>query len=296
MYKKMLVPLDGSPIAEEVLPFVKQIGDRLNLDVVYLHVCDHSESSMKFVWRAYIHHVAELVKTKIPGRGEVIMGDPAGAIINYAEINNVDLMLIATHGQSGFLGWATGSTAHRVITTSKIPVVLIRPDAGKNQISQEWPKTVLMPLDGSALAESIIPHVETLEQQGKVTLEVTLFKVCEPPDLIGDYPEASMPLTWEEHVKRATAAAEHTCGTYLDEVQQRLKAAGIHVRSEVILGNKDNVARNIIDYADKSNFDLIAMSTHGRSGISVWPYGHVVDNLVQAVSMPLFLIRPGKSQ
>ena len=99
-----------------------------------------------------------------------------------------------------------------------------------------------------------------------------------------------MPLTWEEHVKNATVAAGHSCGLYLHDVQKRLETSGIEVNSEVILADKDNVAQNIIDYANKGNFDLIAMSTHGRSGISVWPYGHVADKLAQAVSTPLFLV------
>ena len=111
MYQRMLVPLDGSPMAEMVLPYAKQIADRLNLEMFFVHVC--SESAMKFVCRSYIEHVAELAKTNISAHGEVIVGDPAKAIIKYGETNRIDLMPIATHGQSGLGGWAIGSIAHK---------------------------------------------------------------------------------------------------------------------------------------------------------------------------------------
>ena len=125
--------------------------------------------------------------------------------------------------------------------------------------------------------------------------EIILLKVCEPPDLLGDYPEASMSLTWEDHVKRATIASQQTCGMYLAYAHKRLEAAGVKTHSEVILGDKDNVAQEIIGYISRSSCDLIAMSTHGRSGLSEWPYGHVTDRLVRTVSVPLFLVRPNKT-
>jgi len=277
MYQRMLVPLD-----------------KLNLEMFFVHVC--SESAMKFVCRSYIEHVAELAKTNISAHGEVIVGDPAKAIIKYGETNRIDLMLIATHGQSGLGGWAIGSIAHKLITLSKMPIFLIRPHAGETQISKEWPKKVLMPLDGSSLAESVLLPIETISQQGNSRLELTLLRVCESRDLISDYPEASMPLSWEEHVKAAMAAAEHSCGIYLDDIQTRLQTSGIQTNSQVILGDKDNVSQNIVDYTNKGNYDLIAMSTHGRSAISVWPYGHVADRLVQVLSVPLLLVHPEKTE
>lgn len=293
MYKKMLVPLDGSPLAEKVLPYAKQIADSLNMGLVFLHVCQHNES--EFMCKAYIDHVAELPGTKLKAMGEVIDGDPTKAIISYADGHDFDLVLLATHGQSGFGGWTTGRTVHKVITASKIPIMLVRPDMPEKPITHKWPKNILIPLDGSPMSESVFPYIEMLAQQGHLELEVTLLKVCEPPDLLSDYPEGIMPLTWEEHVKRAKTETQNRCSSYLSESAKHLQASGIQIHSDVILGDKDNVAREIADYVNKKTLDLIAMSTHGRSGISEWPFGHVADKLVRTVSVPLFVVRPNIS-
>ena len=233
MYKRMLVPLDGSPLAAKVLPFAKQIGNNLKLEVIFLHVCGHGQFVSKFMCESYIEHVAELSGTQLKARG-----DPAKAIITYAEKHDIDLLLLATHGQSGFGRWTTGSTAHKIVTTSKFPVLLVRPNISRNLITSIWPKTILVPLDGSPAAESVLPYVLALAQQGQTHPEVILLKICEGPDLLADYPEAIMSLTWQEHIKRVTAASQHTCGLYLDEVQERFKATGAKVHSEVILGDK----------------------------------------------------------
>jgi len=290
MYKKMLIPLDGSPLAEKVLPYAKQIADRLTLEPIFLHICGRDES--KFMCEAYIEHVAELAKTRLEAKGKTASGEPAKTILNYADDHNIDMLLLATHGESGFGGWTTGRTVHRILTASKIPIILVRPDMPVTSISRDWPKTILVPLDGSPMAESVFPHLEMLAQQGRTKLEVILLKVCEPPDLLSDYPEGIMPLTWDEHVKKATVASQHTCGMYLSEAQKHLQASGVQIQLEVILGDKDNVAHEIADFASKRSCDLIAMSTHGRSGISEWPFGHVADKLVRTVSVPLFLVRP----
>ena len=295
MYKRMLVPLDGSPLAAKVLPFAKQIGNNLKLEVIFLHVCGHGQSVSKFICESYIEHVAELSGTQLKARGDVARGDLAKAIITYAEKHDIDLLLLATHGQSGFGRWTTGSTAHKIVTTSKFPVLLVRPNISRNLITSIWPKTILVPLDGSPAAESVLPYVLALAQQGQTHPEVILLKICEGPDLLADYPEAIMSLTWQEHIKRVTAASQHTCGLYLDEVQERFRATGAKVHSEVILGDKDNVAPEIAAYASKRSCDLVAMSTHGRSGISDWPFGHVTDRLLRVASTPLFLIRPKTS-
>lgn len=292
MYKRMLIPLDGSPLAEKVIPYAKRIANMLNLELIFLYVYKHNESISKFVCKAYIERVAEMVNAGLSSKGEIIKGNPAKTITNYTNEHSIDLVLLATHGQSGFGRWTTGSTAHKVITLSKTPILLIRPNTSRNLMPDGWPKTILIPLDGSQLAESVIPSVEIFTDQMHKRIEVTLLKVCEPPDLLSDYPEAIMQLSWKEHVKRVTTVTQQACGLYLGQVQKRLEEKGMKIRSKVLFGDRDNVAPEIAGYISKNDCDLIAMSTHGHSGISEWPYGHVADRLVRTVSVPLLLVRP----
>jgi nucleotide-binding universal stress UspA family protein len=292
MYKRMLVPLDGSPLAEQVVPYARHLADKLDMEIVFLHVCAENQSPSRFMCQSYIDHVAELAGAK-KASGALVTGDPAAAIIKYADENFIDLLMLGTHGQSGFGRWTTGSTAHRIISTAKMPVLLIPAEVADKVKLSRWPQNILIPLDGSSVAEAIIPHVKLLTR-GSTETNITLLKICEPPDILADYPEAIMSLPWEEHVKRATASVQHTCGLYLDEVKNHFRAGSVEISSEVILGEKDDVAGEIAAFAGAHDGDLIAMSTHGRSGLSEWPFGHVTDKLVRTLNIPLFLFKPRK--
>jgi nucleotide-binding universal stress UspA family protein len=227
----------------------------------------------------------------VEARGELAVGYPAEEILRYADNNNIDLILIATHGRSGVKRWAVGSVADKVLSASKVPVWLVRADIPEEVVHDEWPKrTVLVPLDGSELAESVLPHVEALaKQRGAELVEVVLLRVCYPPEISSDYPEASMPLSWEEHVKHEMTWAQQGSEQYLADVQRRLKGSGLNVRSEVLMGKP---ADEIIKYVKDNNINLIVMATHGRSGLSRWAYGSTADKILRGATSPIFLVRP----
>ena len=307
MYKRMLVPLDGSELAEVVLSYAKELVGRLELDIVFLHICGPHESESLPRYRSYVEHAAEItslqsrevqagrgapqVGKQVEARGEVVTGHPAEEILRYAEENKIDLILIASHGRSGVRRWVLGSVADKILRKSKVPVWLVRAVVPEEIVHDEWPKrTLLVPLDGSQLAESVLPHVEALaKQRGAELVNVVLLRVCEQPFITADYPEASMPLSWEEHVKRITDHVRQVAEQYLSGVEKRLRDAGLKVQAEVLMGKP---ADEIIDYAHRNPFNLIVMATHGYSGLSRWEYGSVADKVLHGVSSPIFLVRP----
>jgi nucleotide-binding universal stress UspA family protein len=307
MYKKMLVPLDGSKLAEVVLGYAKELAGRLDLDVILFHVRRPEEAEKDPIHRSYIDRMAESIKLQsrevqketrakpgikaVEAWAELAVGYPAEEILRYADNNNIDLILLATHGRSGVKRWAMGSVADKVLSTSKIPVWLVRADIPEEIVHDAWPRrTILVPLDGSGLAESVIPHVEALaKQRGTELVEVILLRVCYPPEISSDYPEASMPLSWEEHVKHEMAWAKQGCEQYLADVQRRLKDLGLNVRSEVLMGKP---ADEIIKYVSENSINLIVMATHGRSGLSRWAYGSTADKILHGAASPIFLVRP----
>lgn len=312
MYKKMLVPLDGSELAEVVFAYAKELAGRLSLDVTLLHVCSPTEQELAPMHRSYTEHMAGIVKLQVeaiqkkvgiqPGgkavevRGELVVGYPAEEILSYADENDIDLILMSTHGRSGIRRWAMGSVADKVLRASKVPVWLVRAGIPEEVVYDKWPsRTILVPLDGSELAESVLPHVEAVaKQRGTEIVDVILLRVCEPPIISSDYPEAIMPLSWEEHVEQQMALCKRASEKYLASVEKRLKDAGLKVRSEALVGKPPlgNPANEIIDYANRNPFNLIVMATHGRSGISRWAYGSVAARVLLGVSSPLFLVRP----
>ena len=306
MYKKILVPLDGSELAEKVLPYAIQLTSRFQAETILLHVFGAGESQSFDMSKAYIEHTTEMFsgqlqkiiprsklstgKVPILIKSEVIAGDVASSILKYAEESKIDLIIMSKHGHSGIGHWLMGSIAHKVFSVSRIPILIIHPANTDNIEQSGWPRNVLVPLDGSKMSETVLSHVDDLFNQGQFGGEVTLVKVCESPDLIADYPVAIMQLSWDEHVKRAKSAAKESSLVYLREKQKQLEAKGIKVNIEVVLG--ENTIPAITRYIREHPFDLVAMTTHGHSRISVWPYGHVADRIIQVNIKPLLLIRP----
>jgi nucleotide-binding universal stress UspA family protein len=303
MYKRLLVPLDGSELAEESLTYARELAARLDLEVVLLHVASVAASDSLPMHRAYVDHAAEILRLETaevlkrlgpgPGgesvrvKGEVVEGYPADEILRYAADHEIDLILMVTHGRSGIRRWLLGSVADKVLQTSWVPIWLVRAGA-KGAVYRDGLR-FLVPLDGSELAELVLPHVEALAKQRTTEpVEVVLMRVCEPLIVppVGA-PEAS--LNW------AKVAEEHMAGTrqgaqeYLGKVRDGLAETGMKLKLEVAEGNP---ADEITNYVNKNECDLVVMATHGRSGLSRWAYGSVAGKVLLSASCPIFLVRP----
>jgi nucleotide-binding universal stress UspA family protein len=307
VYKRMLVPLDGSELAEMVLPYARELVGRLDLELILLHVCEQRRIESQFMCESYIEHTAEAVKAQsrevqtstgapkgrkaVEARTEVVTGIPADGIIDYASKHHIDLILLATHGRSGIRRWVMGSVADKVLRASQVPIWLVRAAIPEKVIHDEWPKMgFLVPLDGSKLAESVLPHVEALaKQRGAELVDIVLLRVFEEPYVNADYPEATLNLTWKEHVRRVREYFKKEAGNYLTGVQKRLADAGLKVRSEVLMGNP---AEEIIKYADKNHPNLVIMASHSHPEIRRWDFGSVAYQVLHGVPSPVFMVRP----
>jgi nucleotide-binding universal stress UspA family protein len=145
---------------------------------------------------------------------------------------------------------------------------------------------ILVPLDGSELAECVLPHLEKIAGSGGVG-QIVLFRVCEPPIILADYP-ANLRTQWEDHVRQETAHIQQQCRLYLDDIEKKLREAGYQVATEAGLGN---AAELIVDYAVHNGVDLIIMASHGRSGITRWAYGSTADKVLQASPVPVLVVK-----
>jgi len=303
MYSKILVPLDGSDVAECVLPHVAALATANNpVTVSFLYAVqplevitakpafkDRIESEARTAAKGYLDHLASKLKYRESTEAKVVMGRAADAIVDYAKKNKQDLIVMATHGLSGVKRWVRGSIAEKVLQESPVPVWLIRAGSPKKGLHKKGQKIKLLaPLDGSELAEKVLDHVTGLaEQLGKQLVDITLLRVCElffPPYT---YPPPT-PMTWEEYLDYETKRCKEICQTYLTKVEEKLKKDGLSVRTEVPTGN---VAETIIDYASKNDIDLIVIATHGRTGLSRWALGSVADKVLTGATSPIFLVR-----
>ena len=161
---------------------------------------------------------------------------------------------------------------------------------------------MLVPLDGSKLAESVLPYVEEIAQRCD-TKEVVLVSVTERIKGMQAVPEYGYPKTPKVGTPISETAAsvrevpvgvgkmQRQADRYLNRIAKRLQAKGIKVSTEVLLGDP---AEEIVIYAELKPIDLIAMSSHGRSGISRWAHGSVADRVFRSVNVPVLMVRaPG---
>ena len=212
-------------------------------------------------------------------RTEVISGDEASVIVETAAAENVDLIVMSTHGYSGLTRWMLGSITEKVLRAAPCPVLVVR---SLDPISR-----ILITLDGSELAEySLEPGLEFARRFGG---EVTLLRV-----------EQSMksPLTrFGQPQIRGETQREDKLQTkiyeiakiYLSRLVESHRRAGQHIETAVSF---DSPADGILDFAELNQTDLIVMSTHGRTGLAHWVYGSVTEKVMRGAGCAMLIIRP----
>ncbi len=148
---------------------------------------------------------------------------------------------------------------------------------------------ILVPLDGSKLAECALPYVEELAK-GCATEEVILVSVTERVQGYRVFDDSTQ-LRGQRLVREAVGKKQEQAQRYLDKIAKAMKAKGISVDTEVLLGDP---AEEIVSYAKHPGCDIIIISSHGRSGISRWAYGSVADKIFRASCVPILMVRaPG---
>jgi nucleotide-binding universal stress UspA family protein len=149
-------------------------------------------------------------------------------------------------------------------------------------------KKIMVPLDGSELAECVLPHLETIVK-GCESPEVIVVKVVEP--LSVPYGREVSQFTSMKQVEAFETHQKADAEKYLEKVIARLKKTGVNAKAKVIYGKAGEA---LSDYATKNKVDLVIIATHGRSGISRWVWGSVADRLVRSVCVPVLMVRaPG---
>jgi nucleotide-binding universal stress UspA family protein len=297
MFKKMLVPLDGSELSEVTFKYARELAGRFEgMEVILLHVCSNRETVG--IHRIYIESAADKIRVEaqknscnkdVKVRGELLTGTPSDEILRYAEKNNIDLILMASHGRSGVSRWAMGSVAYKVLRQSRVPVLMVRAGIEDAIILDQLPeRRILVALDGTKSAEAILPEIEALARQwGIDAVRIIFIRICKPAEVSPDYP-SGMDISWEERVQQENLKNKLVAGSYLANIEKRFKEAGFKVCSELPIGNP---SQEIIKAAMNNRANLIAMVIHGRSGISRWAYGNTAEEVMMGALTPILLVR-----
>ena len=293
MYDRILVPLDGSGPAEMALPYAIEIAARAGSTLVLMSVCETPGSETERLYRTYLEQARTRVISRLQEgdtekhasvRTEVHSGKPADELLGYSEQYNAGLIIMASRGRSGKSEWPLGNIAAKMLRATRVPVLLIRTPAAETAIrKKELIKKILLPLDGSRLGESALPAAEDLAEL--MGAELGLLHVMQSmyPLTIMEGTMLQKPVREDDETTRADAKA------YLAAAAGRLRNKTLTLSTDVVSGQP---ADWIVKYAEFNQVDLIAMATHGRSGIGRWAFGSVTDKVLHAGNMPVLVVRP----
>ena len=295
MYTRMLIPLDGSQVAEQVLPYARCLAKALKIPVDLLEVVDlealrllanpergrytDTLSSEKMeAGKSYLEAIAQsFQETQVTCVVE--KGKAEEVVIERAASDKGTLIVMATHGRSGIQRWVLGSVADKVLHGSTNHLFLIRANDQAKAGGEAPLKKVIVPLDGSPLAETVLPYVFDIAK--KMRLEVVFVRAYALPTSGTDEYETYS----DELISQIEAEAQY----YLAEKVREAKAKGLENVSSVV--NVGYGAEEIITLARNTPDNFIAMSTHGRSGVKRFVLGSVTDRVVRHSGDPVLIIR-----
>jgi nucleotide-binding universal stress UspA family protein len=295
MYRQMLIPLDGSRVAEQVLPYGRFLAKAMAIPVELLEVVDPDALTVfsnpekgRYLdtLLAERRENSKVYLEAITGTFEgthvkysVETGKPEEVIIDRAGADKDALIIMATHARSGIQRWLLGSVTDKVLHGATNHILLVRATEEGRTAGTAALTAVVVPLDGSVLAEKPLPYVVDFAK--KMKLKVVLVRVYSLSPMAGD--------AYETHTEELINQVEAEARDYLAEKVKEIQRKGLeNVASVAHLGSG---AEEIITVARETPDSFIAMCTHGRSGIKRWVLGSVTERVLRHSGGPVLVIR-----
>ena len=343
MFEKVLVPLDGSEMAEGILPFVSVLAKGSQTELVLLavvdpHAAELPERMLEGVGESVgatqvtpgappptdvgryepgsVHgtgggpYASQLLESQLLERSEtqaigtlgkvverlkregidarsaVRFGEAAEEIVGTAEREGCDLIAMSTHGRSALGRGVLGSVMDKVIHSSGVPTLTITPE----RAATYWEhgvrlSKIMVPLDGSTLAEQALPYAKELAR--RLSAEVVLVRAIKMSGLYyGAYMEGF------RYMPEIEKGIEDDGREYLEDVAKELREEGLTVTWKLVRGS---AAGAVTQLARETPQDLVVMTTHGRSGLTRWVVGSVAEALVRSSGDPVLVIPPARA-
>jgi len=298
MYKRILVPLDGSTFAEASLPLALTLARKTSAGLHLVSVVEPIPAFAYAEWEPaaldwstkYLDSVAERVGES--AAGEVTTAVHSGRVVEtlHREVASldVDLVVMATHGRGTLSRAWLGSVADAFMRESTVPVLYVRPEEGAAPAPEPASgfETILVPLDGSELSESALAHATEFGELFGSAYHLTRV-VAYPLDIASPY----LPHTVQMNAD-ILAEAKDSAAEYLEERADQMRRRGLRVTASVAVDPQ--AAHGILAEAGAVGCDLISMATHGRSGVGRVVLGSAADKVLRGTHVPLLLYKPPK--
>lgn len=305
MTDRIIVPLDGSELAESCLPVARGMAQQSGCRVALISVVELSREFMRWAGNSKVTEsgpVADEIKereayldrignTFADTRVDTFVhpGKPVDQILEMIGVNPNQIIVMATHGKSGWRRTISGSVTTRIIHDTHVPIIVVKGNAsGNSNDSVTEVNRILVPLDSSFLSESVLKvlqHSVGLQKPAYHVLQV-VESALELGDGIG------VSLDYDAYMQYSQAM-NADASEYIRGVAKDLSKKNPNVTWEVRDGEPDRV---IHDVAKEWGANLIAMATHGRSGLSRYFLGSTSEKVLRDTELPVMLVRPSEDE
>jgi nucleotide-binding universal stress UspA family protein len=294
MFDPILVPLDGSLLAECVLPHAIAVGKAFNAKINLLHVMDKKQVNAsaqlfdllnwqinKTEVKQYLERMSDpFVKSGLKTETTILEGQVAESITEFAQNQEFQLIILSSHGLGGLRKWGVSSVTHKIILSAPTSVFIIRAPKPQDQSYRR----ILVPLDGSWRAENVLPCATLLARHHKSQIQIV--HVVRAPEMARHMP----PLQEDTDLSnRLVARNREEAFNYLNQMQLRSPLAGLDVKAHLLVSDNASVA--IHELVDREQIDMVVLSAHGYSGNDQWPYGSTVNNFILYGKVPLLIVQ-----
>jgi len=297
MFEHILLPLDGSSLAERVLPHAAALANAFDSRLTLLRVVYRNENANQqgminpVEWQmrkseaiAYLKAVKKCLKDiDLDSDIQVMEGNPAQQIIEFARQENVELIIMSSHGSSGLSQWNINSVVQKVLLKAFMPIMIIRSyQESYESLDGLKYKRLLLPLDGSKRAECVLSLAKSISAVHDS--KILLTHIVEEPKLPRQTPLSDKD---QQLVKRLTEINADESEKYLNNLVNQFE--DLEVASIIESSKKPTTAlHNIVD---REKIDLVLLSAHGYSGENRWPYGNIALNFIVYGTTPLLIIQ-----
>jgi nucleotide-binding universal stress UspA family protein len=292
MVDLILVPLDGSRLAECVLPHAVAVARAFGARITVLHVMQsgRSRSTDPLGWhvrkveaQAYLKQVVgRLQKVGLSVDDVFLEGQAAERVVKFAHEEHVDLIILSSHGRSGLSMWNISSVVQKIILRAYTSTMIVRAyRPGEKDLEGVHYRRLLLPLDGSQRAECVLPLAVTLAHSHESQL--LLARVVRKPE----FPHR-FPLTREEMELRDQVVERNRreASRHLEELHSQLK-----VDAQTRLLVSDDAPAALHRLVEEEEIDLVLLSAHGYTGTPRWPYGSMALNFITFGTTPLLMVQ-----
>lgn len=304
MFSKILVPLDGSQISERALHIAQQILPRTNPELFLVHVVDPSRESSAHMHRTYLDSQAEASRQHISQQASksqqgtrvipvLLHGDPGTEIINFAQKNDVSLVIMSTRNRTGIRRWALGSVSEKVYRQTMCPCILIGATDDSKAIQPARPiGRILVPIGRTGDEHKFLSYVNAFDT--RIISEVIFLQSVPPIVSIdeAEYSKVAHEFTKSAYVDRLEQSRKEEALKHVSTFTNTVKDKGIATTAVAVIGSKVD---SILKYAKETNIDLIALPAEGQSAFGHWILGKLAKTLLREGKTPVLIVKPLKT-